>query len=915
MKYFIVLVLCGIKLFAVSGYRCPNRWLDRPGGDSCYRLWPSPLKTWDDARAACQAYDGELLKLDSQDEKDWLIKEIIKYPASYEWWIGLNNKEDLNTWVWADGTPRNDTFILWGSGEPNNYRGEERCAEIWDNLLNDKNCRQPLQYICERRKDLPLRCDVDGGWDGLTPDSCYKLFDKRNTFETAKAVCDNHDASLLTHMDDEKIQKLLTDFLQGEGQEAIWLGLKYEMTHTVRGFDWQWQDGVVLSNNQWWRGGRPLDESIKNESLNCVVLNVTISGYGNWQALGCDEEVGFICRKPSGTCPNTWQQHQSACFRLDSRQKTTWNEARGSCNLQGASLPEVTSSAFKSFITKFIKSDGPGASVWINWQGKLSDFDSDIVKDDSLEEGEAGCAYLTAGSLSWQLGDCGTLKTVLCTVAVNTPVIPPSDMLPQYECPLSWIKRDNMCYIVRYDALSWPAARLECQQVGGDLVIMNDRDTLDYVADLVNQEIWIGLNDRDTDEKYVWQDTTHEPSTTFWKKKEINSHIIGGRYLRNCVAMVNRQWITYPCSFKLGYVCQKRAEYNIAPGKRATQSSLYEMYDAQRAIEGCATRHFSSACCSHTTYESNPWWEMDMGTTYEIGRILIHRRYDGGCETCKERLYNFRLFLSNTSKTTDDLYMVFQDTRPKPPPEITIDLKSPVTARYLRIDIPDRTEYLSLCEVQVFQAKDIYSRILSPTNSNCFTDSMKWNGSISHTVTGRKCQKWIKDTPHQHNYHIDNRFPEGSQAGAKSYCRDPVGDGTPWCYTVDPDVRWQYCGIPQCASNTDQDNVDSRDAGGKNCGVGWHENPKTGQCYKIGREKLCWSDAASSCEVFGGTLTVTEDEEEHQFIKEWFSKDIFSLKLELIWLGIHDTAEGVRWKSIIKNLDISSLPLSQLSGV
>ena len=32
-------------------------------------------------------------------------------------------------------------------------------------------------------------------------------------------------------MDDEKIQKLLTDFLQGEGQEAIWLGLKYEMTH------------------------------------------------------------------------------------------------------------------------------------------------------------------------------------------------------------------------------------------------------------------------------------------------------------------------------------------------------------------------------------------------------------------------------------------------------------------------------------------------------------------------------------------------------------------------------------------------------------------------------------------------------------------------------------------------------------
>ena len=35
--------------------------------------------------------------------------------------------------------------------------------------------------------------------------------------------------------------------------------------------------------------------------------------------------------------------------------------------------------------------------------------------------------------------------------------------------------------------------------------------------------------------------------------------MIGGRYLRNCVAMADRKWITYPCSFKLGYVCGKRA--------------------------------------------------------------------------------------------------------------------------------------------------------------------------------------------------------------------------------------------------------------------------------------------------------------------------------------------------------------------
>ena len=88
--------------------------------------------------------------------------------------------------------------------------------------------------------------------------------------------------------------------------------------------------------------------------------------------------------------------------------------------------------------------------------------------------------------------------------------------------------------------------------------------------------------------------------------------------------------------------------------------------------------------------------------------------------------------------------------------------------------------------------------------ANCYFDSMKWNGSITYTSAGRKCQQWVKDYPHKHDYHINSRYPEGSQSGANSYCRDPDGDGTPWCYTLDPDVRWDYCGIPQCASRFQQ---------------------------------------------------------------------------------------------------------------
>lgn len=68
-----------LLLTTVASQKCPSRWLERPNGDSCYRLWPMPLKTWKEARSACQTYDGDLLKLDSQEEK-------VKSTFRTTWW-------------------------------------------------------------------------------------------------------------------------------------------------------------------------------------------------------------------------------------------------------------------------------------------------------------------------------------------------------------------------------------------------------------------------------------------------------------------------------------------------------------------------------------------------------------------------------------------------------------------------------------------------------------------------------------------------------------------------------------------------------------------------------------------------------------------------------------------------------------
>ncbi|CAG2224956.1 unnamed protein product [Mytilus edulis] len=42
-------------------------------------------------------------------------------------------------------------------------------------------------------------------------------------------------------------------------------------------------------------------------------------------------------------------------------------------------------------------------------------------------------------------------------------------------------------------------------------------------------------------------------------------------------------------------------------------------------------------------------------------------------------------------------------------------------------------------------------------------------------------------------------MPAGHPDKSSNYCRDPDNTGAPWCYTTDPDVRWDYCPVPKCA--------------------------------------------------------------------------------------------------------------------
>jgi len=66
-----------------------------------------------------------------------------------------------------------------------------------------------------------------------------------------------------------------------------------------------------------------------------------------------------------------------------------------------------------------------------------------------------------------------------------------------------------------------------------------------------------------------------------------------------------------------------------------------------------------------------------------------------------------------------------------------------------------------------------------------------YRGCQTKTRSGRTCQNWDSQTPHHHSWRNEAKGSAGN-----NYCRNPDGDTTTltiWCYTTDPNKRWEYC--------------------------------------------------------------------------------------------------------------------------
>lgn len=154
--------------------QCDTNW--QLNGTQCYYFSPGSLKlNWTDSRDKCQSFSGDLVKIESREEQDFLDGKARKLmdSKSDQFWIGLTDVQTEGQWLWTDGSLLDENLAFWTknihNSEPDNWRVQdpdgEHCAQMGETwLINglkswyDTSCKNKKRFICEKSATRSASC-------------------------------------------------------------------------------------------------------------------------------------------------------------------------------------------------------------------------------------------------------------------------------------------------------------------------------------------------------------------------------------------------------------------------------------------------------------------------------------------------------------------------------------------------------------------------------------------------------------------------------------------------------------------------------------------------------------------------------------------------------------------------------------
>lgn len=156
-------------------------------------------------------------------------------------------------------------------------------------------------------------------------------------------------------------------------------------------------------------------------------------------------------------------------------------------------------------------------------------------------------------------------------------------------------------------------------------------------------------------------------------------------------------------NFSYAPMPQSSTPINLALGRIVTQSTD-PGWGGQpgKAVDGNTSGLWSNNSVTHTNYDAQAWWQVDLGSSQTIDNIKVWNRTD----CCVERLSNFYVFVSDSPFTSTNLTATINQSGVSSyyisgvaPATTTISINR--TGRYVRVQLSG-TDYLSLAEVEVW---------------------------------------------------------------------------------------------------------------------------------------------------------------------------------------------------------------------
>ncbi|XP_070548595.1 asialoglycoprotein receptor 2-like [Ptychodera flava] len=108
-------------------------------------------------------------------------------------------------------------------------------------------------------------------------------------------------------------------------------------------------------------------------------------------------------------------------------------------------------------------------------------------------------------------------------------------------------------------ALSWSEAQSFCKRFGGQLAIIRDEETNDFLTETIGNRrvhVWIGLTGADTDGTWKWVDKTSVDYNN-WRYGEPTDH----RSLQMCACLTDGLWDHYGCSDLNYFICESNVGF------------------------------------------------------------------------------------------------------------------------------------------------------------------------------------------------------------------------------------------------------------------------------------------------------------------------------------------------------------------